>query len=77
MKFVFVLLMAVSFNLNAYAQEPAPETPAAPAATTPEDMTLVGKDSGKPLHVEKKSTTKKHAAKKGKKAKKSKKAHQH
>lgn len=68
MKFVLILLIAVSFNMIAQAQEHEQETPGKPA----DEMTLVGKDSGKTLHLEDGKSKKKHSAKKNKKKRKSK-----
>ncbi|MEN0060408.1 MAG: hypothetical protein AAGB31_16325 [Bdellovibrio sp.] len=50
MKFIFTLLIAITFNLSAQAQEP--ETLGKPV----DEMTLLGNEHGKPVQVEDKKT---------------------
>lgn len=71
MKFIFILLIAVTFNISAHAQEP--ETPGKPA----DEMTLLGKGSETSVQLEDKNAKKKPSTKKkNKKSDKSKKADQ-
>ncbi len=46
MKFLVILLVAFGFGMGAYAQEHEQDAPEKP------EMTLVGQESGKTLHVE-------------------------
>ena len=58
MKLIFILAAAVILNVSARAQEPQN------AGSPPEEMTWVGKGSGKPIKLEDQSIKKNSSAKK-------------
>jgi hypothetical protein len=71
MKFIFILLIAVAFNISAQAQES--ENSGKPT----DEMTLVGKGSEKPFQLEDKNAKKNSSTKKkNKKSEKAKEGHQ-
>jgi hypothetical protein len=72
MKFLLVVLMALSFNFSAFAQDPGHPVPGE-APSTADDMTLVGSKSGKTVQVEDQNPKQKKSEKKSKKKHKAKK----
>jgi hypothetical protein len=76
MKFIFISAFVTALTFSAWAQDPAHsgDRSGTSSGGTPEEMTLVGKDSGTPVQLESQGAKKVSKKKKGSKSEKDKKS---